>query len=233
MVNASSSHMRTSLGLTRCILRLLGVVSFIASCNSVVCRADTYCAYEVTVIQPTRQPSPGVPVAILDQGKQSAEYRTDASGRARLCDAPLSAIDIAVGYDLCGSVVIRRLRPTWPTTRHITVTYTESWCDHFRPPDRCQILLRIQGRDGRPIENARFRPQSSSVSRAVSSDRFGRLFFMISTGETVTGDIIVEGWQSRAIAEGCTASGETDIERVIVLTKQAHASSPKDLPDAP
>lgn len=70
------------------------------------------------------------------------ETSTDAGGVARICDAPLEPIDLVVGKDICGSVMVRLLRYQWPDTEQVLVTFAEKPCDHFGLAAERQVLFR-------------------------------------------------------------------------------------------
>ena len=92
---------------------------------------DSYCAFEVRVTRPSRAPVVNVPVYLVRDRATIADTTTDVNGLAKLCDAPLKPVDIAVGFDVCGSVVVRDIEATWPAMRQIFVTYMETPCNHF------------------------------------------------------------------------------------------------------
>jgi hypothetical protein len=120
--------LRVSVMLARVLLltALSALFSFVAVAR------DSYCAFEVTVRTPSGDPISKIPVALIQaRATTFSETATDASGIARLCDAPLEYMDIIVGRDICGSVMVRHLAPTWPDMRPVYVTYVDAPCDHF------------------------------------------------------------------------------------------------------
>jgi hypothetical protein len=135
-------------------IRLMGLL--LACVLSGAASESTYCAFEVKVNAPTGLPLAKIPVGLAKAGTQFSTAFTDTSGTARICDAPLSAVDIVVGGDVCGLVLVKKVRPTWPTTRQVFVTYTEEDCPHFIFADHCQALLRAEDERGRPLAGARF-----------------------------------------------------------------------------
>ncbi len=66
----------------------------------------TYCSFEVKVSKPSGVPFAKVPVALVENRTQFGTVFTDANGLARICDAPLHRVDIVVGIDLCGMVLV-------------------------------------------------------------------------------------------------------------------------------
>jgi len=180
--------------------------------------ASEYCAFEVRVANQSGTPARKVPVYLIkNQHITISSTTTDGSGLAKLCDSPLTAVDIGVGVDVCGSVLIRDLRATWPETQRVFVTYAETHCNHFVFDDQCQILLRIQDEDGKAIPEARLTGHHSPGGGADVSDSLGRLYRLAKTGENVKGVISKEGRESVSISEKCTIRGEPVIERTIVL----------------
>jgi hypothetical protein len=112
--------------------RVAVVIGFLAVCAPPAAAQSTYCAFEVKVSTPSGAPRSKVPVLLIREHKTTfSETNTDASGLARLCDAPLEAVDIVVGFDVCGLVSVRNLHSMWPETKRIFVTFEENPCDHF------------------------------------------------------------------------------------------------------
>jgi hypothetical protein len=143
-----------------------------------------------------------------------SETNTDAKGLARLCDAPLEAVDIVVGFDVCGLVTVRDLHSKWPETKRIYVTFEENSCDHFALSEFVQVLMRVQDNQGRPVAVARFSTQSlDKGSGSDVSDRLGRIFRLARRNSKLEGVVQeVAGGQAR-IAVLCS----DDIEMKVIL----------------
>lgn len=86
------------------------LVTFFAS-SVFLCADQPYCAFEVKVSKPSGVPFANVPVIMVQRNAQLAETRTNTNGEARLCDAPLSSVDIMVGFERCGAVLVREVKP--------------------------------------------------------------------------------------------------------------------------
>jgi hypothetical protein len=188
-----------------------------------VARTDgaPYCAYEVRVNKPSGLPFAKTPVGIVDKGTQIGTETTDANGVARLCDAPVHKIDIAVGAVGQGLTIVRAVKPTWPKTRVIVVIRDDSAWDEFVFPDACQILLRIRDERGLPISGARFEGRSSGVLASMNtSDDLGRLFRKLKSGGSLNGSIAGRGYISAPVAARCIKGDEDDIELRFVLKHQ-------------
>jgi hypothetical protein len=119
-------------------------------------RASTYCAFEIRVRAPSGAPVANIPAGIVDGGVQAATVLTNREGVARICDVPLHRVDVAVGIDLCGLVLIKNVTSTWPNTRQIFATYVPETCPHLVFSRHCQALLRVINDEGRPLARARF-----------------------------------------------------------------------------
>jgi hypothetical protein len=201
--------------------RLFTIAGFLALLIIPAAGQTSYCAFEVRVTGPAGAPVANVPVYLIrNQRTTLSDTITNAKGVARICDSPLGAVDIAVGFDVCGSVLVKDIKATWPTTRPVLVTYVETSCDHFVFGDYCQILLRIHDEDGQPVAAARFQGRSSSVSGSDVSDNFGRIFRSIKTGEKLEGVITKDGRDPARISEQCLPHGERDMELKIMLRKR-------------
>ena len=163
----------------------------------------------------------GVPVEMAERTaagpKNLASTRTDPKGLARFCDAPLHAVDIVVGYDVCGSVWVRDVAPVWPSVRRVVVTYVEEWCDHFSFKNRCQFLLRVRDEMGVAITSALFNG-NLPMSGGEVTDVFGRVFGIVKIGETLEGAVSKEGYRPVRVSKQCTASGDEEV--LVVLPKR-------------
>jgi hypothetical protein len=189
------------------------VISALSLCIAFASGPASYCAFEVKVSKPSGLPLPNVPVAVIQKHESVfAQTTTDATGVARLCDAPLEVVDIHVGADICGSVLVRNLVPTWPERRLVYVTYVESPCDHFLITPRCRILLRIRDEDGRAISGALF--EGGGGDGQETSDVFGRLFRSIKRPGKLNGVVTKEGTEPARITAEC------DSELMVVLRER-------------
>jgi hypothetical protein len=209
----SSKRSAFAIGISVTTIRLIAILLF---CAPFVMGASSYCAFAVKVRKPSGVPFNNVPVGMVEKGTQGATVWTDANGTARFCDAPLHAVDIVVGTQ-CGIVLVKSVKPTWPATRDIFVTYDDTYCNEFTFPDHCQVLLRIQDEDGRPLIGAKF--ESGRSERGVS-DVFGRIFASIKSGEKLEGVLMNEGRETVRISERCVQDDEHDVELKIVLHKR-------------
>src|SRR5258706_13994254 len=109
------------------IARLFVLTGFSVLFIALAVAQDTYCAFEVSVHSPTGTPVSNLPVALIRARTTTfSQTTTDAAGLARLCDAPLEYMDVIVGRDVCGLVMVRHRQPTWPEIRRVYVTYTDT-----------------------------------------------------------------------------------------------------------
>ena len=197
--------------------RLLRLIGLPALFIHIAAGQNLYCAFEVKVSTPSGTPVAGAHVAILRGDKSTfSETTTAANGVARLCDAPLETVNIVAGFDVCGSVFIRALKPKWPETLRVYVTYLDYPCHHFIPPPDCQVLLRIQDEAGRPVARARFNGKRATSSGSDESDVLGRLFRSLKWRERLEGVVFKEGSSPVNISVEC----EVDTELKVVLHKR-------------
>jgi hypothetical protein len=183
---------------------------------SVRTAAAEYCAFEVKVTTSSGTPRPKVPVLLVREHNTLYETVSDASGLARLCDAPLEAIDIVVGFDVCGLITVGNLHSMWPETKRIFVTFEENPCNHFVFAEYCQVLLRVQDDHGRPVAGARFNGKSfRKKSGSDVSDPLGRLFNLVKRGDKLEGIVSGEGGTRASISVRVT----DDVELKVVLQK--------------
>jgi hypothetical protein len=194
------------------VLVLMGVLF---ACVPIVVAESTYCAFEVKVTTKSGAPRSQVPV-LLVRGRNGTflETRSDANGVARLCDAPLEAVDIAVGFDVCGLVVVRNLHSLWPKTKRLFVTFEENPCNHFVLAEYCQVLLRVQDQEGRPVAGVRFNgslPQESSGSD--TSDELGRIFRLVKREARLEG--AVRGNRERQASVSALVTDDVEIKVIL------------------
>jgi hypothetical protein len=193
-------------GLGLLLLGLLGQRTALAA------EDDKYCAFEVVVRTPTGAAASNVPVAVIQKhATMFSEAATDKHGMARLCDAPLEVVDIVVGFDICGSVQVNNLQPTWPESRRVYVTLVDAPCDHFTFPTTCRVLLRIRDEAGAAVSGARFFGETSAGSGQAVSDVLGRLYRAVETGAKLKGDVSKEGYEPAHISVECTSDKELNI----------------------
>jgi hypothetical protein len=209
-----SRHQETITVLARLLLMIGFSELFVPLCG----QATAYCAFEVNVRAPDGRPIAKLPVALIRNDKTTfSESTTDAKGVARICDAPLEYVDILVGSDICGSVMVRHLPPNWPESRRVYITYADTPCNHFIVPPTCRVVLRIQDESGRAIVGARLDAKRSSTPISAASDVFGRLFSSVRRGDVLEGVVVKGDLHSAPISQNCM-----DVENVelkIVLHK--------------
>lgn len=198
-------------------LGAVGVMSMQLVSGLSVVAGSPYCAYEVEVRKPDGTRFQGVPVGLVVNGTQRTTVWTDRRGGAQICDSPLHDVDIVVGFDTCGIVLVKNLKPTWPTARKVVVTYAQVPCEHFALPDRCTVLLRAQDDRGRPLSGAQF---ESEAKTPQISDAFGRVFLLLREGEKVDGTITKAEFGAKRFSHACVFPDVKDFEFTIVLTNQ-------------
>jgi hypothetical protein len=195
--------------------------AFLAWSASVLMAADSYCAFEVEVHSPLKRPALNVPVGIGQLRSTFAQTLTNANGIARLCDAPIGPVDVFVGFDACGLVVIKDVKPLWRETKKLFVTYARSSCGEFNSNARnCHIILRVKDETGHPLAGARFEGKASeSTWEPLVSDSFGRLFREIEADQTLEGYIAKLGYNPTPISHKCLLQ-DADRELVVSLRKR-------------
>ena len=159
-------------------------------CAPTATGGTNYCAFEIRVRKPSGTPFAKVPVAIIYKGTQIAEARTDASGTARLCDAPLGVVDIAVGFDVCGSqledVLLRVADNQGRPVAGVRFGAAASW----------------------------------TASESGLSDSFGRLFLSLKGEEKVRGLVTKRGYEPASVSQTCHPHVDPKMEIKIVLRKR-------------
>jgi hypothetical protein len=140
------------------------------------------------------------------------ETKTDSKGETVICDTPLEAVDVVAGVDLCGSVTVNDLKSSWPSPRHLHITYDKVACDHMNVGSQRVVLFRIVDETGQPVSGATLKGRFSGHG-AEDSDRLGRIFLLVDS------NTIVAGVVSRGLAESTPMSFlvTDDMEKEIVL----------------
>ena len=172
-----------------------------------------FCAFEILIRNPSGRSSAGVLVHMVRKGVSLAEQRTDLSGIAKICDAPIDYVDFVVGSDLCGASLVQHVKQSWPETNRLSVSYQERPCDHLGLARRCLVLIRVRDDLGNPIEGGRLEVEALNV-RPDPSDSLGRIFMLIPRRTLVKGIVIKDGRRS-SLAIDCT----DDVELVVILRK--------------
>jgi len=177
---------------------------------------SNYCAFQIRVSSPAGNPLAEIPVVLGKQNKTTySETATDSVGIARICDAPMEPVDLVVGLDLCGSVVVRSVKARWPKTQEVFVTYVKTYCDHMAVSQSSQVLLRVQDEMGLPVVGARFEGVLAGDSGSAMSDSLGRIFRVVKRNQRLEGRVTKAGRSSGPIS----LSVEDDVELKVVLKR--------------
>jgi hypothetical protein len=178
-----------------------------------------HCSFEVEVKTPLQVPVSDAEVWLLrSDGDVYMKTRTDKRGIARLCDSPIGLVDIQVGGKLCGAVIVKYLEYKLETT-HVRVTYEH--CEGFYQSTTCSILLRAHDQQGQALKGARFLARGSPPGKQqATSDEFGRLYLTWMIGSSLTGAIVLDGYENSGIDLPCKVGGELGTEQSIILHKR-------------
>ena len=179
-----------------------------------------YCVFEVKVLRPSGHPYSGAPVMIVRRDQDSVrtlfETKTNSLGEADLCDAPMTTVDIVIGFDACGSIWVKNVSQTWPDPRKIVVTYDGETCHELYLADRCLVVLRVKDDDGALLRGARL---DGASSRPGYSDIFGRVFVSINKGGSLEGVISKQGFSATNVSVPCGRVSEDEIEQIVTLRR--------------
>lgn len=184
---------------------------------------NQYCAFDVIVNSPSGKSVAGADVLEEQNGKVFAKASTDQHGVARICDSPAGLVEIHVGGNLCGAVVVKYLQRYWLKTRRVAVTYENCSGEEWATAGGCQLTIRVRDEGGRPVSGARFGTGSSSgpgPGWSSVSDMFGRIFRFLAYGTVLTGQVTKPGYTPATFTEQCKPGGAQDRERVLVLQKE-------------
>ncbi|QOY90023.1 hypothetical protein [Paludibaculum fermentans] len=186
---------------------------------------QSFCAFEVTVRSSLHRPMAGVGVGFIGEHRTTLyESISDKYGVVRFCDGPLMPIDIVVGNDICGSVLLRNIKARWPNSARMSVVYDDRACDHLALSADIVALLRVQDEEGRPISGAQFADAAKRPGTSVS-DEYGRVFRVCRRGELLQGTIQKRGWLAAKISHVC--GDDVEIRTVLRLERTTPRSSKK------
>ena len=206
--------------MVKTLTKLLLVIG-LAAVGITSAEGTDYCAFQVNVTNPSGEPFAGVNVLMVYKGTTFAQTQTDAKGTARLCDAPLFGVDIVVGEDFCGSVLVRQIKPPWLETRQLYVTYVKDSCGHFAFPPDCRVLLRVRDSGGRPIAEARFEGTPSPSGKYTDvSDEFGRLFRYTKEPGKLEGLVTKAGYVPAMVSRLCGPGPDHDDGELDVILRK-------------
>lgn len=180
------------------------------------------CYFEVAVTSAKGAPVIGASVSGVHQqsGRTFNQTFTDKQGVARICDAPEGLVDILVGGNLCGAVAVRYLKPYWMRTRRISVSYENCSGDEWVLPGGCLLTLRIEDQKGTPLSGVLFDSEdkrSKLREQTQLSDQFGRIFRFVNYGESLSGRLVKQGFDSRSVTDQCKSGKNPEREQRIIM----------------
>jgi hypothetical protein len=180
-----------------------------------------YCAFEVTVRSSAEAPVRGVGVWLLRaDGSVYSRVQADARGVARLCDAPPGLVDIQVGGNLCGAVIVKYLRPLWLETRHLRLHY-DGCHEDFEVTSGCYYVVRVLDSGDRAVEGAHLIGAVPGQDPELdATDKFGRLFRFVPWGRSLEGEIAKEGYTTEKVLLNCRSGDDPYPEPAITLRRQ-------------
>ncbi|QOY91463.1 hypothetical protein [Paludibaculum fermentans] len=180
-----------------------------------------YCAFEVIVRSSTGNPAAATSVSLFDDsGKPLMSALTNEQGLARICDAPSGLVRLTVGGVLCGTVSVGQLKRYWMQTRRINITYDNCSGDGWVPLGGCMLTIRVKAKDGSALIGAKFLdPHEGLKSReqTIVSDSRGRIFRFMEFGETMTGSVESDGYESQSVTNVCKRGDPRDSDLIVVL----------------
>jgi hypothetical protein len=170
--------------------------------------AQTFCSVRVKV----ENPYDGRPVRTeveLQEADGKVNWKpTNHEGVAEFCDVGLGLFDIVVGGPVCGRVVIK----DWPSTLTMRVLYQNCHYGGLILSGGCKLLLRVQGTQSRPIEQAIV--NLDQIRR--ETDRFGRVFLILPDQRDVVVRIAADGYEPREMVIRCDGK-RRQIEETVML----------------
>jgi hypothetical protein len=217
-MHALSKVLRFNLWRKLQVYRLI-MFALIAAC--IMHAQLSYCAFEVAVKSSSQVPVPDIGVWLLQaDGSVYSKTQANERGVARLCDAPSTLVDIQVGANLCGAVIVKYLRPRWLETRHVLIHY-DRCLDDFAVSSGCYMVLRVRDDTGRPVVGAHLTQRPPTHDTQIDpSDTFGRLFKFVPWGKSLVGTVEKDGYAATEVFQTCQSRDDPNSEFVVTLHKR-------------
>jgi hypothetical protein len=221
-VSNRASLLSGLLGISRGTCRL-GLVLLAAVLTAPEAVAETpYCGVKVLVSDASRLPVHDASVVLLtNDGVALEQTATDERGVASFCDVPLSGANVAVALAGCSTILVRDVRPDWPRTREVAVTYTPDLCTAWtvRLLARCLLLIRVRDPSGSPVIGAQVTLDGSADPRRLVTDSLGRAFTKLLRGSPTEGTVSADGRLPAKVSGECPIVNG-DVEAVVTLRSE-------------
>jgi hypothetical protein len=191
----------------RCRIRRV----LLAGCLWALPIASKDCDIVVSLFDYSGKPTDTV-VSLLDSKGSPIQTTVSTNGRAEFCDAGLAPVTIAVGLDICGQVLIRRIEPSARHTQSFPVYYRS--CHSFFVPNGCDVVVRVRDLGARPISRAIV---SAGVLKVLTDD-FGRASVRMSCCKSTEATVKKDGFGPRQVEIECKHDGQA-YETVVFLER--------------
>jgi hypothetical protein len=181
-------------------------------------RPQTYCALTVQVVAPNGR-HPEASVEVLEKSGRKIEKDQPPGGVARFCDLGILPVTVTVGLKDC-EVVVRDVYLKWREPYTLNVSYDPENCmDEALPSSlpNCKFLIRVNDSKSEWISGAVLRFEDSQRS-SITTDKWGRVFFVVRTGTELRGSVTADGFVSQDFSVGCYKVGTQ--EKYLTLSKK-------------
>jgi hypothetical protein len=108
-------------------------------------------------------------------------------------------------------------------TRKVYLTYTNCSGEEFAMPGACLLTIRIRDAQGLPLAGVQFEAPNHETIPSLEtqfSDDFGRIFRFLRYGQTLSGQLVKEGYAPKVLTEQCHPGESFEKELFISLDKK-------------
>jgi len=176
--------------------------------------AEKYCSLEVTVESEYTDP---ILVTVVEADGWKSQRDTEA-GVARFCGLGIRPVSVVVGKAGCNQVTVRDVPLRWMKTIALRVVHQRSPCLGESPPvAACSFLLRFSNHEREAIGGVALKAQAP-IPEVREADEYGRIFFRIAAGKTLTGVADHDGYLPQSVSIECVRANAW-LERLVVLQR--------------
>jgi hypothetical protein len=154
---------------------------------------------------------------MIDGGEAEKQAALSVKGVARFCDVGIEMFSLVVG-EPCGRVTVSGLRAYPPSTRVVNVIYDECFTEPAPGGNACSVLLRVRNKQGSAIPSALLLVDKK---RYRVSDKYGRILLMIHYGDSLRGEVQMEGYEDKSLDLRCR-SDRAYFNQIVELSPVVH-----------
>lgn len=184
-----------------------------------VASASPKCSLRVRVVSPDGR-RPEAPISVRERDGHVTE-KDQEEGDVSFCDLGILPVDVTVGSDgMCNQVTVRDVPISLERSYVLQVTYDPDACTERIPPPVpvCDVLFRVSDTNGDWLPGATVALKRQNGPEK-HTDEYGRAELVIRLGETISGSVGHQGFQSAPFSLSCTRSGPRQEKRISLQSR--------------